>query len=255
MYPDASSLDSARCRAPTRALCRLPRRGRRSFPEGVRKRHPAPRWSARRAIKPGNANDRDKRLAASRPSRRRLASDWASSARRRSAPGRPVRPSARNPLRLSLPVVMVPRGRHPLHLGLARNAEDTEMAVEVYGLENWALLALCGYPWSCVIAVRGRARLSSHAVARDLCATTWRSHRSHGAVAIATRSRCSFGVDCWLQPLPRAERRHVAWLSPASLAGALFGASLVPLIPGPWLLSGFAVTAVIVLCAGRPTLP
>jgi uncharacterized membrane protein YfcA len=50
-----------------------------------------------------------------------------------------------------------------------------------------------------------------------------------------------------LQPLARAESRRVAWLSPAILAGAFFGASLVALIPGHWLLGGFAVTALIAL--------
>jgi hypothetical protein len=39
----------------------------------------------------------------------------------------------------------------------------------------------------------------------------------------------------------------VAWLLPAIVAGAFFGASLVPLVPGHWLLAGFAVTAVIAL--------
>ena len=39
-----------------------------------------------------------------------------------------------------------------------------------------------------------------------------------------------------LQPLTKTERRRLAWLSPAILAGAFFGASLVPLVPGPWLL-------------------
>jgi uncharacterized membrane protein YfcA len=50
-----------------------------------------------------------------------------------------------------------------------------------------------------------------------------------------------------LQLLTKTERLRVAWLSPAILAGAFFGASLVPLVPGPWLLAGFAVTAVIAL--------
>ena len=50
-----------------------------------------------------------------------------------------------------------------------------------------------------------------------------------------------------LRPLTNTERRHVAWLSPAILAGAFFGASLLPLVQGPWLLAGFAVTAVIAL--------
>jgi hypothetical protein len=50
-----------------------------------------------------------------------------------------------------------------------------------------------------------------------------------------------------LQLLTKTERRRVAWLSPAIAAGAFFGASLVPLVPGHWLLAGFAVTAVIAL--------
>jgi hypothetical protein len=50
-----------------------------------------------------------------------------------------------------------------------------------------------------------------------------------------------------LQLLTKAERRRVAWLSPAILAGAFFGASLALLVPGHWLLAGFAVTAVIAL--------
>jgi uncharacterized membrane protein YfcA len=50
-----------------------------------------------------------------------------------------------------------------------------------------------------------------------------------------------------LQLLTKTELRRVAWLSPAILAGAFFGASLVPLISGHWLLAGFAVTALIAL--------
>ena len=50
-----------------------------------------------------------------------------------------------------------------------------------------------------------------------------------------------------LRPLPLAESRRVAWLSPAILAAAFFGASLVPLVPGQWLLAGFAVTALTAL--------
>jgi hypothetical protein len=50
-----------------------------------------------------------------------------------------------------------------------------------------------------------------------------------------------------LQLLTKTERRHVAWLLPTIVAGAFFGASLVPLVPGHWLLAGFAVTALIAL--------
>ncbi len=72
------------------------------------------------------------------------------------------------------------------------------------------------------------------------------------SVAIATTLALLIPLSiAELQPLPRAERQRVAWLSPAILAGAIFGASLVPLIPGQWLLGGFAVTALIALL--RPT--
>jgi hypothetical protein len=74
-------------------------------------------------------------------------------------------------------------------------------------------------------------------------------------VAIATALALLVPVSiARLQPLPRAERRHVAWLSPAILAAAFFGASLVPLISGPWLLGGFAATAMIALLRPTPSI-
>jgi uncharacterized membrane protein YfcA len=67
-------------------------------------------------------------------------------------------------------------------------------------------------------------------------------------VAIATALALLVPVSiAELQLLTKTEGRRVAWLSPAILAGAFFGASLMPLIPGQWLLAGFAVTAVIAL--------
>ena len=115
--------------------------------------------------------------------------------------------------------------------------------------ESWALLALCGVFLGLASSLlRDRARLPSHAAARDPLATPWRARRSPAPVAIATALALLVPLSiAGLQPLTKTERRHVAWLSPAILAGAFFGASLVPLIPGPWLLAGFAVTAVIAL--------
>ena len=57
-----------------------------------------------------------------------------------------------------------------------------------------------------------------------------------------------------LQPLPRAEVRRAALLSPAILAGAFFGASLVLLMPGSWLFAGFVITAMISLMRPSPAM-
>ena len=122
------------------------------------------------------------------------------------------------------------------------------------GLENWALLALCGVFLglvSSLLAIEPGFLLN--AVAAILLPRLGVPTEATAPIAIATALALLVPVSiARLQPLPRAERRHVAWLSPAILAGAFFGASLVPLIPGPWLLSGFAVTAVCVLVRRPP---
>jgi uncharacterized membrane protein YfcA len=117
------------------------------------------------------------------------------------------------------------------------------------GPENWASLALCGV---FVGLVSSLLAIEPGFLLMPLLAILLPSlgvpAEAGVQVAIATALALLVPVSiARLQPLPRAERRHVAWLSPAILAGAFFGASLVPLIPGPWLLAGFAVTAVIVI--------
>ena len=126
------------------------------------------------------------------------------------------------------------------------------------GPENWALLALCGVFLGLVSSLfaiePGFLLMPLLAI---LLPRLGVPTEATAPVAIATALALLVPVSiARLQPLPRAERRHVAWLSPAILAGAFFGASLVPLIPGPWLLAGFAVTAVIALLRPPPaTLP
>ena len=122
------------------------------------------------------------------------------------------------------------------------------------GPENWALLALCGVFLGLVSSLL--AIEPGFLLMPLLAILLPRLGVPAGAaapVAIATALALLVPLSiAGLQPLPRAERRRVAWLSPAILAGAFFGASLVPLIPGPWLLAGFAVTAVIALLRPPP---
>jgi uncharacterized protein len=115
--------------------------------------------------------------------------------------------------------------------------------------ESWALLSLCGVLLglaSSLFAIEPGfllmpllaillPRLGVHAEAAP-----------HAAIATALALLVPLSITK-LQLLTKTERGRVALLSPAILAGAFFGASLVPLIPGPWLLAGFAVTAVIAL--------
>lgn len=117
------------------------------------------------------------------------------------------------------------------------------------GPENWALLAICGV---CLGHVSSLLAIEPGFLLMPLLAILLpRLGVPAGAaapVAIATAIALLVPLSiAGLRPLQRAERRRVAWLSPAILAAAFFGASLVPLMPGPWLLAGFAVTAVIAL--------
>ncbi len=115
--------------------------------------------------------------------------------------------------------------------------------------ESWALLALCG----------AFLRLASSLFAIEsgfllmplLAILLPRLGVPAGAgipVAIATALALLVALSITeLQLLTKTERRRVAWLSPAIMAGAFFGASLVPLVQGRWLLAGFAMTALIAL--------
>ena len=124
------------------------------------------------------------------------------------------------------------------------------------GPENWALLALCGVFLglaSSLFAIEPGFLLMP--LLAILLPRLGAPTEATAPVAIATALALLVPVSiARLQPLPRAERRHVAGLSPAILAGAFFGASLVPLIPGPWLLAGFAVTALIALLRPPPNI-
>ena len=122
------------------------------------------------------------------------------------------------------------------------------------GPENWASLALCGVLVglvSSLLAIEPGFLLMP--LLAILLPRLGVPTEATAPIAIATALALLVPVSiARLQPLPRAEHRHVARLSPAILAGAFFGASLVPLIPEPWLLAGFAVTAVIVLLRRPP---
>jgi uncharacterized membrane protein YfcA len=115
--------------------------------------------------------------------------------------------------------------------------------------ESWALLALCGVFLGLTPSLF--AIEPGFLLMPLLTILLPRLGVSVGAgipVAIATALALLVPLSiAGLQRLPRAECRRVAWLSPAIVAGAFFGASLVPLVPAPWLLAGFAVTAVIAL--------
>src|SRR6516164_4458748 len=125
------------------------------------------------------------------------------------------------------------------------------------GPENWALLALCGVfvgLASSLFAIEPGFLLMPL-----LAILLPRLGVPAGAgipVAIATALALLVPLSIAdLQLLTKTERRRVAWLSPASMAGAFFGASLVPLVPGHWLLAGFAVTALIALLRPIPAMP
>jgi uncharacterized membrane protein YfcA len=117
------------------------------------------------------------------------------------------------------------------------------------GPENWALLALCGVfvgLASSLFAIEPGFLLMP--LLAILLPRLGVPAGAAALVAIATAIALLVPLSiAGLRPLQRAERRRVAWLSPAILAAAFFGASLVPLMPGPWLLAGFAVTALIAL--------
>jgi len=115
--------------------------------------------------------------------------------------------------------------------------------------ESWALLALCG-------AFLGLASslfsIEPGFLLMPLLAVLLpRLGVPAGAgipVAVATGLALLIPLSiAELQLLTKTDRRHVVWLSPAILAGAFFGASLVPVIPGHWLLAGLALTALIAL--------
>ena len=115
--------------------------------------------------------------------------------------------------------------------------------------ESWALLALCGVFLGLVTSL---IAIEPGFLLMPLLTTLLsRLGVSGGAgipVAIATTLALLVPLSiAELQLLTKTEGRHVAWLSPAILAGAFFGASLVPLVPGHWLLGGFAITALIAL--------
>jgi len=117
------------------------------------------------------------------------------------------------------------------------------------GPENWASLALCGV---CLGLVSSLLAIEPGFLLMPLLAILLpRLGVPAGAaapVAVATALALLGPLSiAELRLLTKTERRHVAWLSPAILAGAFFGATLVPLIPGPWLLAGFAVTSLFAL--------
>ena len=117
------------------------------------------------------------------------------------------------------------------------------------GPENWALLALCGV---CLGLVSSLLAIEPGFLLMPALAILLpRLGVPAGAaapVAIATAIALLVPLSiAGLRPLQRAERRRVAWLSAAIVAAAFFGASLVPLMPGPWLLAGFAVSLVFLL--------
>jgi uncharacterized membrane protein YfcA len=121
--------------------------------------------------------------------------------------------------------------------------------------ENWALLALCGAFLglaSSLFAIEAGFLLMP--LLAILLPRLGLPAGSDVPVAIATALALLVPLSIAdLQLLTKTERRRVAWLSPAILAGALFGASLVPLVQGHWLLAGFTMTAFITLL--RPAAP
>ncbi len=115
--------------------------------------------------------------------------------------------------------------------------------------ENRALLALCGV---CLGLVSSLLAIEPGFILMPLLAILLPRlgvpAEASVEVAIATALALLVPVSiAELQFLTKTERRHVACLSQAILAGGFFGASLVPLISGQWLLAGFAVVAVIAL--------
>jgi uncharacterized membrane protein YfcA len=115
--------------------------------------------------------------------------------------------------------------------------------------ESWGLLALCGAFLglaSSLFAIEPGFLLMPLLVI--LLPRLGLPAGSDVPVAIATALALLVPLSiAELQLLKKTELRRVAWLSPAILTGGFFGGSLVPLIPGHWLLAGFAMTALIAL--------
>ena len=118
------------------------------------------------------------------------------------------------------------------------------------GPENWALLALCGVFLglvSSLLAIEpGFLLMPLLAILLPRLGVPSRSQRRRSPSR--PRSRCSF--RCRLlgfSPCHGLSAGMWRGFRPPFWLGRFFGASLVPLIPGPWLLAGFAVTAVIAL--------
>src|SRR6516164_443003 len=122
--------------------------------------------------------------------------------------------------------------------------------------ENWALLALCGVFFglaSSLFAIEPGFLLMP--LLAILLPRLGVPVGTGIPVAIATALALLIPLSiAELQLLTKTERRRVAWLSPAIVAGAFFGASLAPLVPGHWLLAGFAVTALISLLLPTPAM-
>ena len=115
--------------------------------------------------------------------------------------------------------------------------------------ESWALLALCGTFLglaSSMFAIEPGFLLMPVLAILLPCLGVSASAGIPVAIATALALLVPLSI-AELQLLTKTERRRVAWLSPAILAGAIFGASLVPIVQGHWLLAGLAVTALIVL--------
>ena len=123
--------------------------------------------------------------------------------------------------------------------------------------ENWALLALCGV---CLGLVSSLLAIEPGFLLMPLLAILLPRlgvpSRSRGAGRHRDRARAARSVvDRWASAFA-SELSADVWrgFRPPFWLAAFFGASLVPLIPGPWLLAGFAVTAVIALLRPPPAI-
>jgi uncharacterized membrane protein YfcA len=115
--------------------------------------------------------------------------------------------------------------------------------------ENWALLALCGVLLSFVtslLAVEpGPILVPLLAILLPRLGMPAEA-AIHSAVATAIALLVPHSI-ARLGLLRQSERQKIVRLAPAVAAGAFFGASLLPLIPGRSLLAGFAILAALAL--------
>jgi hypothetical protein len=122
--------------------------------------------------------------------------------------------------------------------------------------ESWALLALCGMVLSLVTAMLA---VEPGLILMPLLAILLPrvGIQAENVVPVAAATAVALLIPlsiARLGSLQRQERERVLRLAPAVIAGGFFGASLLPSMPGPFVLTGFSILAAIALLYQRRSL-